>query len=218
MTLKDRLKGREKQKDEKTEVGPPDHPDASPPNFTFLRTTTYSQEQIQPPSYAGDAVPVSGSDAQHHPSPRRLTRFRSSSNASSKSVSNKGEGRLSSILHIRSHSRESINVPTDLPEIGEGKAAAEDHEAQWEERATILAQQVAATRSRANTIADPKLTGAQSPTDSSAVDHDESRPGMVRHVSDALSDVRGSTTDEGGLERLELTAYLGEHPRSDQAA
>lgn len=223
MTLKDRLKGREKQKEEQ-EVGPTDHPDASPPNFTFLRTTTHFQEQIQPPSYAGDTVPVPVSspahDGQRHPSPRRLSRFRSASSASSKSVSNKGEGRLSSILHMRSHSRESnnsINVPTDLPEIGDGKAAAEDQEAQWEERATILAQQVAATRSRANTIADPKLTGAQSETDSPAVDHHESRPGMIRHVSDALSDVRGSTAD-GGWRGRELTAYLGEHPRSDQAA
>ena len=196
MTLKDRLKGREKQKEEEKKVGPTDHPDASPPNFTFLRTTTHFQEQIQPPSYAGDAVPVSSPESQRHPSPRRLSRFRSSSNASSKSL-NKGEGRLSSILHIRSHSRESntsINVPTDLPEIGDEKAAAEDQEAQWEERATILAQQVAATRSRANTIADSKLTGAPSESDSSAVHHDESRPGMIRHVSDALSDVRGSRT------------------------
>ena len=196
MTLKDRLKGREKQKEEEKKVGPTDQPDASPSNFTFLRTTTHFQEQIQPPSYAGDAVPVSSPESQRHPSPRRLSRFRSSSNASSKSL-NKSEGRLSSILHIRSHSRESntsINVPTDLPEIGDGKAAAEDQEAQWEERATILAQQVAATRSRANTIADSKLTGAPSETDSSAVHHDESRPGMIRHVSDALSDVRGSRT------------------------
>ena len=210
MTLKDRLKGRETQKEQQKEGGPTDHPDASPPNFTFLRTTTHFQEQIQPPSYAGDAVPVPvpvpvpgpgpGPDGQRHPSPRRLSRFRSASNASSKSVGNKGEGRLSSILHIRSHSRESntsINVPTDLPEIGDGKAAAEDQEAQWEERATILAQQVAVTRSRANTIADPKLTGAQSETDLPAVDHHETRPGMIRHVSDALSDVRGSTADGG---------------------
>lgn len=209
MTLKDRLKGREKQKEE-DKVGPTDHPDASPPNFTFLRTTTHFQEQIQPPSYAGDAVPVPGPgpgpgpDGQRHPSPRRLSRFRSASNASSKSVSNKGEGRLSSILHIRSHSRESntsINVPTDLPEIGDCKAAAEDQEAQWEERATILAQQVAATRSRANTIAGPKLTGAQSETDLPTVDHRETRPGVIRHVSDALSDVRGSTADGVGRGR-----------------
>lgn len=200
MTLKDRLKGREKHKEAEKEVGPTDHPDSSPPNFTFLRTTTHFQEQIQPPTYAGDAVPVPSSDGPRHPSPRRLSRFRSSSNASSKSL-NKTEGRLSSILHIRSHSRESntsINVPTGLPEIGDGKAAAEDQEARWEERATILAQQVAATRSRANTIADPKLTVAQSETDSPALDHTESRPGMIRHVSDALSDVRGSTIHEGG--------------------
>ena len=200
MTLKDRLKGREKHKE--GEVGPPDRPDASPPNFTFLRTTTHFQEQIQPPSYAGDVVPGSGSgpDGQRVPSPRRLSRFRSSSNASSKSL-NKTEGRFSSILHIRSHSRESntsINVPADLPEIHDEKVAAEDQEARWEERATILAQQVAATRSRSNTVADPKLTVAQSETNESALDHDENRPGMIRHVSDALSDVRASAIRKVG--------------------
>lgn len=190
MTLKDRLKGREKHKEEVG--GPPtDHIDCSPPNFTFLRTTTDSQELIQPPSYAGDVVPVPEPNAT---SPRRLSRFRTASNASSK-IGNKSEGRFSSILHIRSHSRESnatsINIPTDLPEIRDGKAASEDHEARWEERATILAQQVAATRSRSNTVADPELTVAQSLTDSSAPDdHNENRPGMIRHVSDALSDVK----------------------------
>lgn len=205
MTLKDRLKRREKHKEDEDEVGPTDHPDGPPPNFTFLRTTTHFQEQIQPPSYAGDVVNAPSPDDQRrpddqrHPSPRRLPRFRSSSNASSKSL-NKTEGRLSSVLHIRSRSRESntsINVPTDLPEIRDGKAAAEDQEARWEERATFLAQQVAATRSRSNTIADPKLTVTPSETDSSTLDHNETRPGMMHHVSDAAGDVRWRSTVPG---------------------
>lgn len=190
MTLRDRLLRREKQKEEES-VEPTD-PGESPRNFTFLRTTTDSQELIQPPSYAGDGLP-DPDDSQYHTSPKKVSRFRSASNASSK-ASNKSEKRFSSILHIRSYSRESnatsINVPTDLPEIRDGKAAAEDQEARWEERATILAQQVAATRSRSNTVADAKLTVAQSETESSARDRGENRPGMIRHVSDAISDVK----------------------------
>lgn len=211
MTLKDRLKGREKHKE--NEAGPTDHPNDlhdphdPPQTFTFLRTTTHFQEQIQPPSFAGDvAVPVPTPDGQPPPSPKRLSRFRSSSNASSKSVS-KGEGRFSSILHKRPHSRgsnTSINVPTDLPEIHDDKAAADDQEAQWEERATILAQQVAATRSRSNTLADPKLIVAQSATRPSTLDHKENAPGMTRQLSDAAADVR--THHHGELRRPELIA------------
>jgi hypothetical protein len=182
MALKDLLKQRGKHKEE---VEPIATDDASQ-KFTFLRTTTNTQELIQPPSYAGDASPESAS--QVHTSPRRRSRFRSSSNAS-----NKSDKRLSSILHIRSHSRSSsansINVPTNLPEINDGHVAAEDQEARWAERATILAQQVA-TRSGSHPISDTKPPVAPSETELSARDHDQSPPQMVRHVSDAISDVK----------------------------
>lgn len=187
MTLKDLLRKREKSKED---VEPIDSDDPSQ-KFTFIRTTTNTQELIQPPSYAGDASPES--ESQVHTSPRRLSRFRSSSNASSK-ASNKSDKKLSSILHIRSHSRSSslnsINVPTDLPVICDGQVAAEDQEARWEERATILAQQVAATRSGSNTISDTKLPVAQSETELSARDANDQPPRMVRHLSDAIGDVK----------------------------
>lgn len=201
MTLKDRLKGREKHKEAPVE---PANLDTSAGTFTFLRTTTNFQETIQPPLYAGDTVPGGGepeTPQQHHESPRRLSRFRSASNASK--TSTKSEKRLTSILHIRSHSREStagtsVNVPPDLPEIHarDSSSAAEDQEARWEERATILAQQVAATRSRSNTRADLKLTVA--PSGQESLDGDGIRPGMARNLSDAQSDVIASPTHEMG--------------------
>jgi hypothetical protein len=188
MTLKDLLKGPGKHKEE----GDSDCP---PPNFTFIRTTTNSRELIEPPSCAEDGSPAPESPSQS--SPGRLSRFRSSSNASKTSI--KSEKRLSSILHIRprsrsgSHSRKSsltsIKVPTDLPQIN-GQDASEDQEAKWEERATMLAQEVAALRSRSNIVGNNKLTTVQSETESSVRAHNDDRPGMSRQVSDAISDVK----------------------------
>ena len=64
-----------------------------------------------------------------------------------------------------------MNIPADLPQIEDGKGDAQDREAQWEKRATVLVQQNSRlspspsfctgggdrvqSRSRSSSIADP---------------------------------------------------------------
>lgn len=175
MTLKDLLRKKDKIGQE------PQHEPAAPVNpavpvFKFIRTTTESEEIIQPPSYPDDedqsvrAVPKAEEKKHHH------LGFRKSSNSSlakdptaQESTEKggqqlparpKGERKLSYKLHLhrdrsRSTSAESsTNLPEDLPEApvavvlpagGDGstrdaKEVKEQREAQWERRATILAQ------------------------------------------------------------------------------
>ncbi|OJD17059.1 hypothetical protein AJ78_02807 [Emergomyces pasteurianus Ep9510] len=56
----------------------------------------------------------------------------------------KGERRLSQRLHLnrtsRSASASSINLPSDLPQIAPDTSDAQEREAQWEKRATIMVQ------------------------------------------------------------------------------
>jgi len=74
---------------------------------------------------------------------RRWSRLRSSSGGSEDSAGSRSEKRLSSLLNIRPSSQGSrsspINVPSDLPDIND-TGETDDKEAQWEKRATILAQ------------------------------------------------------------------------------
>ncbi|KAK4540819.1 hypothetical protein LTR36_008896 [Oleoguttula mirabilis] len=157
---------------------------------TFLRTTTLSEETIEPPSFPGDDDEVEGDDGKGKSKVRKPEEhkkenkrhhlgFRKSSNAAltrdstavapepqEKSsqqlpVRPKAERKLSERLHLhrdrpRSASGESsTHLPEDLPEApvtvalpassGDGtaeevKEEQERREAQWEKRATILAQ------------------------------------------------------------------------------
>jgi TPR repeat protein len=122
------------------------------PTFTFMRTTTSTQEIISPPTYPGDRSKENLQSATLSPSsPKRLSRFRRHSNAAAQessspsstsdnrsSVENK---RLSERLHLsrrsRSASTGSVNIPSDLPEPTGAVGQEED---KWEERATILAR------------------------------------------------------------------------------
>ncbi|MCJ1396402.1 hypothetical protein MMC18_009292 [Xylographa bjoerkii] len=139
MTLKDLL-GR---KDKVQRGIQPDYGSSAPavamPEFTFMRTDTNTQEIIEPPSPLSERpVPVRLESSNNAKSP---SRFRSSANASISSKEPKAERRLSSLLSLRGHSHSSINVPTDLPSIDAGTEGDEEHEAKWEQRATILAKE-----------------------------------------------------------------------------
>ncbi|KAL8939722.1 MAG: hypothetical protein Q9216_003200 [Gyalolechia sp. 2 TL-2023] len=179
MTLRDLLKKGEKIREDAGQKQPVE--DESPPvsQFTFMRSDTNTQEVISPPSFADDYDPHLAKDAQ--PRTKRFSRFRSSSNASTTSnTSTRGEKRLSHRLHLGAHSRSSsvssTNVPSDLPPINDKVGEGEEKEAQWENRATILAQgnPVAKQgRSRENSVAGS--TG---------------RPTIGRSISDAKGDVR----------------------------
>ncbi|KAL8653280.1 MAG: hypothetical protein Q9226_003916, partial [Calogaya cf. arnoldii] len=178
MTLRDLLKKREKIRDDAGEKKEPASSKDSPrPEFTFMRTDTNTQELISPPTFAGDQQPESTIPHEK----KRFSRFRSSSNLSAKSTtSNASEKRLSSRLHLDSHSRSSsfgsVNIPSDLPAISDQVGESEEKEAQWENRATILAQEnpvVKQSRSRENSLGTSGLNG---------------RPALPRSISDAKGD------------------------------
>lgn len=179
MTLRDLLKKREKIREDPGQKQPLE--DESPPasQFTFVRSDTNTQEVISPPAFADDYEPQLTKDTQ--PRTKRFSRFRTSSNASTASnTSTRGEKRLSHRLHLGSHSRSSsmssTNLPSDLPPISDEVGESEEKEAQWENRATILAQENPVAkqgRSRENSV--PGSSG---------------RPTVGRSISDAEGDVR----------------------------
>ena len=130
MALKDLLKKKDKIRDEGATPMSPTGPTLSPdvPEFQFFRTTTSTQETIEPPSFPGD--PTRDSPLLSPTSRGKFGRFRSRSNASSQgSATGQHDNKLAERLHFgRSRSSSSINVPENLPEVG----------AKWETRATVL--------------------------------------------------------------------------------
>lgn len=141
MTLKDILKKKDRIRENESNATA--NAVDEPPEFTIMRSDTHTQELIRPPTFASDA----GAPIQHEEihSQKRFSRFRSTSSASNTSrASNKSEKRLSQRLHLRSGSRASsqgsINVPANLPEIEKLAVDGEEEQAQWEQRATILAK------------------------------------------------------------------------------
>ena len=147
MTLKDLLKKNEKiKKDITPSVASPSESDPIAEGFTFLRSDTNTQELISPPTFTNEVAESSPSKNEHRLS-SHFSRLRSSSDASARSAhsktSPKSERRLSQRLHLnrsRTPSSSSVNVPTDLPDIQDVAVQGEEKEAQWEERATILAK------------------------------------------------------------------------------
>lgn len=146
------------------------------PEFKFMRTTTESEEVIQPPSDPDEPREKENSsprksgdkskERKHHLGFRRsangdVTRDPTAVQEQQLPVRTKEERRFSGRLHFHrpSHSRStsadsSANLPQDLPDAptavgpqgtdgddAEGqKEVNQQREAQWEKRATILAQ------------------------------------------------------------------------------
>ncbi|KAJ4372422.1 hypothetical protein N0V83_004196 [Neocucurbitaria cava] len=147
MTLKDLLKKKDKIKDEGAAPAASKGPTLSPdvPEFQFYRTTTSTQETIEPPSFPGD--PTRETPHLSPESRGKFGRFRKHSNASSQGpVTGAEDGKakqhesLTERLHFgRTRSSSSANVPENLPEVGgDGVARTEEEEAKWEKRATVL--------------------------------------------------------------------------------
>lgn len=127
------------------------------PEFTFIRSDTYSQEIISPPSipqedptnaaYLSATSSPGGTGKQH----RGLDVFRSSSRnrstsdvsmTSSISESGTEKRRLSQRLRLSRQPSTSNKVPGNLPEINvPGEADDVEAQAQWEKRATLLARE-----------------------------------------------------------------------------
>jgi hypothetical protein len=141
MTLKDLLKKKDSVRREGAAAPASKGPTLSPdvPEFQFFRTTTSTQETIEPPSFPGDPQ---RENPLLTPEPRgKFGRFRSRSNAASQGATSGAEkGHLAERLHFgRTRSSSSMNVPDNLPEVGgDGVARTEEEEASWEKRATVL--------------------------------------------------------------------------------
>lgn len=128
----------------------PPHPD-----ITFMRSDTFSQEIITPPSYLDHNPKTPPSTNENRPSSASrhsfqfLNRLSRSPSVSSPSPPRpRNDRRLSNLLQLENHrshsnSRESsVNLPTNLPQIvDDGGVDKQEREAQWEKRATVLVQQ-----------------------------------------------------------------------------
>lgn len=202
MTLKDVFKKREKIKEDVAHAiadAPPR--EESPPPFTIIRSDTNTQELIRPPTFASDIAPA---PAEDHSITKKFSRLRSASNASTRlrSASNasttsrasskgeKGERRLSQRLHLhsRASSQNSVNVPSDLPDIKDLSIEAEEKEARWEERATILAN---SNPNAMPTSQDGHSIGPVNPsrgTQPYGQAHLGDRPSVTRSISSAKGD------------------------------
>jgi len=140
------------------------------PEVTFIRSDTFTQEIIEPPSAGGysqqdssclspNSKPDSGSKPRRSFDVFRSSRSRSSSvSDSSHSHRSSSAGaprkRLSQRLGLKRSPSTSENLPPDLPEIVMPEGAEHDKEtaeSQWEQRATILALENDKRRSRPGT-------------------------------------------------------------------
>ncbi|OAT08204.1 hypothetical protein BDBG_04178 [Blastomyces gilchristii SLH14081] len=158
---------RQQQRYYQQEAFPPP-PLSPPPEFKFFRSDTFTTEPIQPPGAQHHSHPESQAQSQSqsqspplsNPSTSsqspfsRLRRFSNASSAGSREHSpghelspsrgEKGERRLSQRLHLnrssRSTSTSSVNLPANLPQIAPDTGDAQEREAQWEKRATIMVQ------------------------------------------------------------------------------
>ncbi|KAI5369472.1 Putative tetratricopeptide-like helical domain superfamily [Septoria linicola] len=139
--LKDLLKKKERISQEVQTGQQPDDGNRLPvPEFTFIRSTTESEEIIQPPTHPDDEVAQSRSSKEK----RRTLGFLGSSNASTAKdlppaaqtssqqlpIRPRGERRLSERLHLHRRDRSrsasvesSTNLPQDLPDAPEAVAA-----------------------------------------------------------------------------------------------
>jgi Sel1 repeat len=198
MPLKDLLKKKEKTSQDANEGAPAPETLPTPqtlpiPEFTFMRTDTNTQEIIRPPSFAGDNDPIPTPPENLTPPPKRsLSRFRKSSIPSPKE-STTPTRKLSQRLHLsRASSTTSVHIPPDLPTIPDPytqKGDQQEREAQWEERATILAKESKSSPTSRHGSTPNLAAEAGSPENITNSDGATSRPRQrARSVSDAASD------------------------------
>ncbi|KAJ4383064.1 hypothetical protein N0V86_002292 [Didymella sp. IMI 355093] len=152
MPLKDLLKKKDRIRDEGASGAPEQGPtlSADVPEFQFFRTTTSTHEAIEPPSFPGDptrseAPLLSPRDTRGFGLFRRHSNVSNTSSASGRASEDGARprsGTLSERLHFsRSRSQSSVNVPDNLPDVGDAPVARnEEDEAKWEKRATMLVQ------------------------------------------------------------------------------
>ena len=153
MGLRDLLKKRNESTEGKR-VPEDDSTQLEPPQFTFIRSDTTSEEVIEPPAYPEDSQLSGDNDKDKLRRNRDIFHGRSHSGRSNSSSSaaaaaaptvvspssTKKDGRrISQRLHLSRQSVTSENVPDDLPDIMT-PAGEDGAELEWEQRATILAE------------------------------------------------------------------------------
>jgi TPR repeat protein len=197
MPLKDLLKKKDKLSNDEGKA-PVVSQNLEAPEFKFLRTDTYSQEVIEPPSFAGDRegvalppLPSTPPDAPQASSKLSFGRLRKGSNASPSPDSPKEHRRLSQRLHLgsKSHasSTSSVNIPADLPTITDPYSESGDKqetEAKWEERATILARENVQSRPPTAEMSQMTISAA----DAGSQQRSHSRSRSIRSIGDVESD------------------------------
>ena len=156
MPLRDLLKKKDKHDDDSTPALAPVSP--PPPEFTFMRSDTHTQEILSLPDDPPEPVSPSDGpgDGHRHRFSRITGRSRSHSNASTTSRSSdaskskdrpRESRRLSQRLGLRKEDT-STSVPQNLPEITDAQDGDGDA---WEQRATMLAKENEKNRSRPGT-------------------------------------------------------------------
>ncbi|KAL2818121.1 hypothetical protein BJX63DRAFT_85039 [Aspergillus granulosus] len=163
--------------------------DSNPvPEIRFIRSDTTTQEILIPPSHQDDdedylASPRPSSSSSHRRSLNPFHRSRSPSE-SREPASPRGERRLSHLLRRdrRGSSTSSVNLPSDLPQIAPDTGDEQEREAQWEKRATVLAQ-------RSPQIGSPGHTPAPSIGFSAENVRPRSRSSSHSRINDPQGDV-----------------------------
>ena len=201
MPLRDLL--RKKDKLSNNEGSPPAPLRPQTPEFTFVRSDTHTEEIIQPPVFEGDLEPAPTAAAAAtaqiisvSPAKRQLNRLRRSSGATPSTDESAKEGRrFSERLRLGSKSRStstsSVNIPTDLPTINDPYGEHSDKqekEAQWEERATILAREYPNIATNAPNGEHISALSQSSVTTSDGASSRPSSRGRARSISDVASD------------------------------
>jgi len=167
----------------------------SEPIPVLLRSDTIGEELLT----TDTADPESRADVQREtpgPPRRRPTlRFRRSSNKSIHTV-REVDGDKRRLSFLRSQSRDSTHLPT-LPDINASTLDSDDTEAQWENRATILAShgsgagpQSTPQRASYTSLAENVVPDISRLTPSNAEQNDDAtgRPGVSRKISSEKSD------------------------------
>ncbi|KAL4916658.1 hypothetical protein BDW62DRAFT_202481 [Aspergillus aurantiobrunneus] len=149
MPLRDILHKKDKLNSTSDEYVPGtiDAPANAVPEIRFIRSDTTTQEIIVPPSHLNDedhlASPrLSSSSHRRSLNPFHRSRSPSESQEPASPTRPRGERRLSHLLRRdrRGSSSSSVNIPPDLPQITPNTGDEQEREAQWEKRATVLAQ------------------------------------------------------------------------------
>jgi hypothetical protein len=209
MPLRDLLKKKDKIANSDVPAAPEKAVPAAPPEFTFIRSDTHTQEIISPPSFDSEhsAKATSADDHTGSRTSKLFGRNRSASNTSavsaasgdsSKAKNASSSKRISQRLHLRKSDVGSASVPDDLPEIDVGEEVGGGAESQWEKRATILAKQNETSRSRPPT---PNSAAPEAGFSNMSLEHGKEKGvALTRQVDDNIQEAI-RLHEAGDLER-----------------